>query len=478
LSIYLGIDFGTATLCVTRWKEQSNQVELVPNLDVYGKAGPFPNVIYYQSADEPLIGSPAMKRMLANPQHFVMAIKREMEGNGWRRTIHGVSKSAMDVATDIFSHIGNSIRNMNAGKEIDGIVVSVPFAFQHRERQKIRLAAQRAGLPILALIEEPVAAALACDLFGQNDIRDGENVLVFDFGGGTLDVTVFRKTPDSDGTICIEVITTDGLKRLGGRDIDQRVMDKLIQLMAVDLSSKPIDKQVEDFRIKLRQLAEELKMGLTTEEESEVFFSHEISGIFDEIISRDIFDEWIQSDYLVKIKDVLEDTLADVDMSADDIHHIVMVGGSSRILAVQEIIYEYFNKKPIIAKDLDQLVAFGAGVYCGMLVSGASPYRVTQRVSHGTGINEGGRMKTVLPRNSKYGEWSDPCTVTKPTITVYQGNSFILKNCSPIGTIDLSSHVDVHGTVQLQLGTNANGVISYRILHTGKILIESEVNVD
>jgi molecular chaperone DnaK (HSP70) len=478
MSIFLGIDFGTSTICVTRWKETNNQVEIVPPIvsSDYGRTGPIENVIFYNNKSERLIGSPAMKKMQLDPHLFVSGIKRELEGTGWQREIHGELKTAVDVASDIFAYIREAIEKMYGGSQIDGVVVSVPFAYQHRERQRIKLAAEKAGLPVFSLIEEPVAAALSCGLFDNKDIQDGEKVLVFDFGGGTLDVTIFEKNRESDGTVCIEVITTDGHKKLGGKDIDQRTIDKLTSLLKIDLTSKPMDRRMDNFRNQIRQEAEEVKKALTMEEEYELFFEDSWGEAHNEYISKDLFNEWIEPDILVKVQEVLEDTLDDVELDKEDIKHIVLVGGSSQIIAVQELITEFFGKKPIVPKNLDELVGLGAGMYCGMIKSGASPYRVVQKLSHGTGINVGGKMKVILPRNTAYGEWSDSVYSTNtPTIAIYQGNSTILKNCSQVGTIDISSYViDYHDT-KLQLGTSQNGAICYRLYKHGNLIVEEEL---
>ncbi|WP_462409381.1 Hsp70 family protein [Neobacillus sp. Marseille-QA0830] len=481
MSIYLGIDFGTSTLCVTRWKENNNQVEMVPPLvgTGYGKAGPIENVIFYDSDEEHLIGAPAIKKMELDPHQFVSAIKREIEGNGWQRTIFDQQKTAVDVAADIFSYIRERVENMYGGNEIDGVVVSVPFAFGHRERQKIKQAAQIAKLPVLALIEEPVAAALSCGIFENKEIQDREKVLVFDFGGGTLDITIFEKKVELDGKICIEVITTDGHKELGGKDIDQRIIDKLISILKIDLSTKPADKRMDNFRNKISHEAEELKKALTYEDEYPLFFEDEWGEVYDEIIERDSFDEWIQPDLLVKIKEKLEDTLDDIDLEKEDIPHIVLVGGSSRIIAVQELISDFFDKRPIVPRNMEELVGLGAAMYCGMLVSGESPFKVIQKVSHSTGINQGGRMKTILPRNTTYGKWSEELySINKPSVAVYQGNSSLLKNCSQIGVVDVTSYIPDVSDVKLQLGTNETGAILFRLYKGGRLVAEDEVKED
>lgn len=479
MGIYLGIDFGTSTLCITRWKENSNQVEIVPNIirSGYGKSGPIENVIFYQSEDEYLIGEPALKRAQIDPHHFVGGIKRELDGSGWQRTIRGEPKTAVDVASDIFAYIRSAVEDMYGGEEIDGVVISVPFAFQHRERQRIKLAAQKADLTVVGLIEEPVAAALSSGLFENNRILDGENVLVFDFGGGTLDITVFQKKSEANGKISIEVITTDGNKQLGGKDIDQRVEDKLLALLNIDLSTKINSKHIDKFRDKIRQQAVDLKIALTDDDECEIFFEDDEGNTYDECVGRDTFNEWIQPDYLLRIKEKLEDTLDDVELDRDDIKHIVMVGGSSRIIVVQKLIEEFFERKPIIPKQLDELVGLGAGMYCGMLQSGSSTFNVIQKVSYNTGINVGGKMKSILPRNTVYGEWSVETYIVKtPNVVIYQGNSVILKNCSSIGTIDISSYIDDYASgVGVKLGTTDSGTICYRLVEKGNIVVEKEV---
>ena len=192
MSIYLGIDFGTSTNYVVRWNENKQCIEPQANLGQYKDSKLVDNVIYY--GKENIVGYNALQRIVTDPLNTVRYIKREMDKSNWSVYIPYLDKNldTESVCRDIFLYLKDKIES-NHNEFIDGVVITVPFAFLHKERQRIKNAAKRAGIEVLALLEEPVAASIRyLDLKKDFLSNDPKTTMVFDLGGGTLDVTIFK----------------------------------------------------------------------------------------------------------------------------------------------------------------------------------------------------------------------------------------------------------------------------------------------
>ena len=263
MAIYLGIDFGTSTNYVTRWNEADGSIKAVPNLDptIYTGDEVFPNVIYYCQNGEKLVGKAALKRAAIDPQNGVVGVKRKLVEDNWEYNIPalGTKYSPVDVATDIFSYIKDKVSTNNGGADIDGVVISVPYAYGNKERLKIRRSAERAGLNVLDLIEEPVAAAISYGLFQKTStMGHSEKIMVFDFGGGTLDITVFLYEKSADGRVSIEVLNTEGIRDFGGQVIDDILLTKVANKAGINVSE--IDDT--DQRLKFQNRTDEGRVDL------------------------------------------------------------------------------------------------------------------------------------------------------------------------------------------------------------------------
>ena len=206
---------------------------------IYTSDEVFPNVIYYCQNGEKLVGKAALKRAAIDPQNGVVGVKRKLVEDNWEYNIPALSTkySPVDVATDIFSYIKDKISTNNGGAGIDGVVISVPYVYGNKERLKIRRSAERAGLNVLDLIEEPVAAAISYGLFQKTStMGHSETIMVFDFGGGTLDITVFLYEKSTDGRVSIEVLNTEGIRDFGGQVIDDILLTKVVNKAGINVS--------------------------------------------------------------------------------------------------------------------------------------------------------------------------------------------------------------------------------------------------
>lgn len=491
MAIYLGIDFGTSTNYITRWNEENNSVKAVPNMDPTLFTGDevFPNVIYYRQNDNSIVGTSAVKFASIDPENGVVGVKRRIREDNWVYNIpaRSVKMSVFDVTRDLFSYIKERFSEINGGAGIDGVVISVPYAYGNKERSKIRQAAQQAGLKVVDLIEEPVAAAISFGIFKKDStMGHSEKVLVFDYGGGTLDITVFEYVKTPEGKITIEVLNTEGNRDLGGQILDEILVNKICEKAGIDVRDITDETVRLKFQSELTAKAKELKESYQYwEEDDEEGIDEIISGIKVQVdVTAADIEAWFRGAGVnEKIKLAVDDALFDAGdkgMDPEDIDHVLLVGGSSNLPFVKKDLETIFGKEPEICSSIEvnKMVGYGAGVYCGLKVSNNVNIRVIQKLSYGLGLKVGGKFDRFLEKNEEYGKFSEvkyyavTANKEKRDIEVYQGNSSDIKKCFLIGKIPIS-HLDIKNDdkIGIALGTGEDGMVAYK-LYVGDIFIE------
>lgn len=473
---YLGIDFGTSTIYVTRWNPRRREVRPVENLSRDLGAGPFiDSVIYYESPTHRVLGRQAFRRGLLDPLNAVEGVKRHIGDENWSIPIAclGEALSAESVAADMFGVLKERVEAVHGGEPIAGAVISVPFAFQSRERSSLRRAAERAGLPVLKLIEEPVAAAVCFGHLGKLSARgETERMLVFDLGGGTLDVTVFALSAENGGVRRLEVLNTDGHKHLGGKDVDAMLARRFQRLLGYDIAELGDARTRRKELFQLHNAAREFKENLARYGEQNAFCAELAGGrVLDMDIDRAQFDRWLHGHgFIGRIREVLENALSEVDLAPADVARVVLVGGASNIPPVQQALVRFFDRPLEAVIDPVEMVGHGAGLYCGTLLAGDHAFEVVTRLSHAIGIKCNRELVPMLPRNAACEQFS-PVRFFEVTphgdrpahIAVYQGNSTDIDACTPIGTITVDRHAGRGTGVGIQLGTDADGIVHYRL---------------
>lgn len=491
MSIYLGIDFGTSTNYITRWNEQSGEVKSVPNIDkrMYGKGDVFPNAIYYQQSGNQIIGKAALDLISVDPHNGVFGVKKKLVEENYIYHIASQSKNLMpvEIATNIFSSIKEIIQENNGGSPIDGAVISVPYSYGHRERMRIRYAAERAGIPVIDLIEEPVAAAISYGIFQySSSMGHSKNIMVFDFGGGTLDITVFHYEKSRDGNVVIEVLNTEGIKNFGGQMIDDNLTNRLAEkagIVFTDIADEKLRRNLQtEIRIKAIEMKEEHQYWV---EEGGYFLDDIIQGWPISIeVSETEFENWVRADNLLgKIRESIEDALfdsGDKGLDYEDIDKVVLVGGSSNLQVVKDEIKKIFGKDPEVCDsiDIDKLVGYGAGLYCGIKASNNNNYKIIQKSSYAIGVKVGTKFVKFIEKNQVYGKVSDIQYMHLSdgrelrSIEIYQGNSQDITKCFLIGKIPLDS-IGKSNTdkIGIRLGTDEYGMVQYQ-LYIGEELIK------
>lgn len=480
MSMYFGIDFGTSTNYITKWEESQQKAVPVTGMNRYGSSGNnFPNIIYYPASGQPVAGVPAYEKYRTDPDNGVYAIKRRIGEDAWTCDIPNLGRklTANEVVKDIFTWIKNEIKKKYGGEDIDGVVISVPYSYQSRERSIIQKSAESAGLHVIGLIEEPVAAALSYGLFNTNlEVGSSEKVLIFDLGGGTFDVTIFEFKRTDDG-FKIEVLNTSGNKNLGGNDVDELLKKYFVE----DVLQIPIENRVPKYQNKILEIAKERKENLSDTEEDEVFESEAYGNQDLECeISRDKLEELLQNGFISKVEECLEEAIYDVEgLEPESIDKVVLVGGSSNIPVIQKKLREFFGKEPLHTKHPEELVGEGAGIYCGIkLGSKALKLDVVQKLSYSIGVQKGTKFKPILPKNTEYRVLSNidystlSSSETKEVeIGIFQGNSSSILNCCKVGSIIVNPSDYPEGKIGIKVGTDENGKIVYQVFDlNGKII--------
>ncbi|CAI0453806.1 unnamed protein product [Linum tenue] len=430
----IGIDLGTTYSCVAVARKGRN-VEIIAN-DQGNRTTPSYVAFSPASAgSERLIGEAAKNQATLNPGRTIFDVKRrpcvEMDVNGQLKTFTPEELSAMVLVKM------KETAEAYLGKQVKHAVVTVPAYFNDLQRQATKDAGTIAGLDVLRIINEPTAGALAYGL--NQDSRRKRNILVYDLGGGTFDVSVLNIDKDE-----FRVLATGGDTHLGGGDFDQRVMKYF-----VDMIKRKYKKDVSKDRKalgKLRRECERAKRVLSSQTQVRVEIDSFIQGMdFSEPLTRARFED-LNSDLFERTLEVVKSTMEDANVEKDEIDEIVLVGGSTRIPKVTEMLKKAFNgKEPSKGINPDEAVAYGAAVQGAMLSSDQEGVVLVDVTPLSLGVQAlGGLMSVVMPRNTviprkitrgRYTTFADQ--QTSMFIQVFQGERPLTMDCIHLGSFVL-----------------------------------------
>jgi molecular chaperone DnaK len=347
--LVIGIDLGT-TFSAVASIDRHGQPRVLPN--PAGKRTT-PSVVYFEEGSGVVVGEMARNQTLAEPTRTVQFIKREMGDSSYQVSIDGVDYVPEAISALILKQL-RSDAEAKLGGEIRDAVITVPAYFKDSQRQATQKAGDIAGLNVVAMINEPTAAAVA---YGLTRVEDSRNVLVYDFGGGTFDVTILRIEGNE-----FTVITTDGASRLGGVDVDERLADHLAEQF---LSHHGVDLRAEaTSKLDLWQRAETAKIDLSTRQSVKVPLSAGAQAMRVDI-DRETFNELI-APLLTQTEQCMERALAAAGLDWNAIDTVLPVGGSSRMACVKELIQRVTGKEPSTDVNPDECVVLGAAMRAGL----------------------------------------------------------------------------------------------------------------
>ncbi|MFN5650293.1 MAG: molecular chaperone DnaK [Actinomycetes bacterium] len=385
----VGIDLGT-TNSVVAFLEAGDPV-VIPNSE---GARTTPSVVAFSKTGEVLVGEVAKRQAITNPDRTFRSIKRHM-GKAWKsEDIDGKQYTPQEISARTLMKLKRDAEAY-LGDTVTQAVITVPAYFNDAERTATKEAGQIAGLEVLRIINEPTAAALA---YGLDKSSQDETILVFDLGGGTFDVSVLEI---GDGVF--EVKATDGDTELGGDDWDQRVIDWLVQQFKaahnVDLSQDRMATQ------RLKEAAEKAKIELSQVNQTQInlpFITATADGPLhlDETLSRAKFQE-MTADLIERCRVKFEQTLKAAGVSKNELHHVILVGGSTRMPAVGELVMSLTGKEPNKSVNPDEVVAIGAAVQAGVLKGDVKDVLLLDVTPLSLGIEtKGGVMTKLIERNT------------------------------------------------------------------------------
>ncbi len=383
----IGIDLGTTNSVVAVM--EGGKPTVIANAE---GSRTTPSIVGFSKTGERLVGQLAKRQAILNPDKTIASIKRHM-GDDYKVNIDGKDYTPQEISAMILRKLADDASSY-LGEKVTSAVITVPAYFNDAQRQATKDAGKIAGLDVLRIVNEPTAAALAYGL----EKEKSEKVLVFDLGGGTFDVSVLEI---GDGVH--EVLSTSGDTHLGGDDFDQKVMDWICEEFkkqeGIDLKG---DKQAMQ---RVKEAAEKAKCELSSVVETNInlpFITADANGPkhLDLNLTRAKFED-LCHDLLERCKKPVEQALSDAGISKSDINEVVLVGGSTRIPAVQQLVKEYTGKEPNQSVNPDEVVAVGAAIQAGVLAGEVKDIVLLDVTPLTLGIETlGGVMTPLVPRNT------------------------------------------------------------------------------
>lgn len=384
----IGIDLGTTNSCVAVM--EGGEPVVIPNAEGNRTT---PSVVAFSNNGERLVGQIAKRQAVTNPDHTIISIKRKM-GTDEKVNIDGDKFSPQEISAMVLQKLKTDAENY-LGQKVTQAVITVPAYFSDSQRQATKDAGKIAGLEVLRIINEPTAASLA---FGMDKEDQDQKIMIYDLGGGTFDVSILDI---GDGVF--EVLATNGNTKLGGDDFDQKIIDYLVSEFkksnGIDLSTDKMAMQ------RLKEAAEKAKIELSGMQQTQInlpFITADATGPkhLDITLTRAKFEELIH-DLVDATRIPVEQAMKDANVTANDIHKILLVGGSTRVPCVQEMVKKITGKEPDKGINPDECVAIGAAIQGGVLSGDVKDLVLLDVTPLSLGIETyGGVFTKLIERNT------------------------------------------------------------------------------
>ena len=458
----VGIDLGTTNSAIAVL--EGGEPTIIPNAE---GARTTPSVVAFSKTGEVLVGEIAKRQAVTNVDRTISSVKRHM-GTDWTTEIDGKKYTAQEISARILQKLKRDAEAY-LGEPVTEAVITVPAYFNDAQRQATKDAGQIAGLKVERIVNEPTAAALA---YGLEKGKEDELILVFDLGGGTFDVSLLEVGKDDDGFSTIQVRATSGDNHLGGDDWDQRIVNWLIDQVkaktGADLSKDAVALQ------RLKEAAEQAKKELSSATSTNIslqYLSMTADGPIhlDETLTRAKFEE-LTADLLERTKKPFRDVMAEAGVTVSEIDHVVLVGGSTRMPAVTEVVKELTGgREPNKGVNPDEVVAVCAALQAGVIQGDRKDVLLIDVTPLSLGIEtKGGVMTKLIDRNTaiptKASEIFSTAEDGQPSvlIQVYQGEREFARDNKLLGTFELSGIAPApRGVPQIEVtfDIDANGIV-------------------